>query len=615
MLLKTLQKFWRNEDGAFLAIFGVMGVVLVALSGAVVDYVLVQQARNRAQTALDAAALSLQPSIYTLTDAELQAKAQALLTQQIADSRIGATITTTTTNDTDGSIFFEAQLTVPMVFVSLVGVNEMQPVVASEATRKKIFLEVAFVLDNSGSMAWSSRMTNLKAAAKNAVDILYDYKDPADGGDGSVSDQTLIGIVPFNFHVNVGTGYQNASWMDGAGNSDIANDNFDDDDNDSTAFTGPVDRFALYDQITNVSWAGCVEAREYPYDTDDSEPDPSVPDTLFVPVFAPDEPDNSSSYYNDYISDDPPNCQTSGTRTCEVVREYSNCNSSYSWCGDYDVTYTATYPDSSTQTGSSSSICSCGGESITSDSGWVTGGYGYYNYWAERTQVCTDNFSDSVVGSLSDRERQERICKYNNVTASISDYNNRFGPNGDCISTPILPLTNTRADVISRINAMTSDGATNIHHGTEWGFHMLSPTEPLTEGRSYDTAVSKVAIIMTDGENTFYKGSDSSSYLNGDNYYPAYGHPYNQRLGTLASSTSQIEGLVDDRLIETCTNMKAAGINVYTIGLQPPNTSVQTMLTNCASTSSQAYFPTASSELTSVFESIANELADLRLAL
>lgn len=606
MLLKTLQKFWHNEDGAFIAIFGAMGLVLLALSGAVVDYVTVQQARNRAQIALDAAALSLQPSIYTDTDAELLTKAQALLTQQIGDTRIGASITDVQTDETEGSIYFEALLTVPMVFVSFVGFDEMQPVVVSEATRKKIFLEVAFVLDNSGSMGSSSRMTNLKAATENAVDILYAYSDPADGGDGSVSDQTYIGIVPFNFHVNVGTGYENASWMDGIGNSDAAKDNFDDDDDDSNTFSGAVDRFALYDEISNVSWEGCVETRKYPYDTDDTEPDASVPNTLFIPVFAPDEPD-SGDYDFDYLDDDPANCQVPGlTRTCEYTQEYSGCNKKYKKCDDYDETYTATYPDSSVQTGSNDSICSCSGETLTSDTGWIYGGSGKNNYTAERTQICNQSYS--LVDSLSDRERQERICKYSNTSSSSSS-----GPNAACISTPILPLTNTRADVLSTITAMDSSGATNIHHGTEWGFHMLSPTEPLTEGRGYDTAVSKVAIIMTDGQNTFYQSNNDSTDLNGDDYYPAYSHPYNQRLGTMASDEDDMADLMNTRLSETCENMKGAGINVYTIGLEAPST-VQTMLTDCASESGQAYFPTTASELTSVFESIANQLADLRLA-
>ena len=43
--------------------FAILAIVLIAMSGAVVDFTSVQQARSRSQTAIDAAALALQPRI------------------------------------------------------------------------------------------------------------------------------------------------------------------------------------------------------------------------------------------------------------------------------------------------------------------------------------------------------------------------------------------------------------------------------------------------------------------------------------------------------------------------------------------------------------------------
>lgn len=40
------------------------------------------------------------------------------------------------------------------------------------------------------------------------------------------------------------------------------------------------------------SWKGCVEARPYPYNTNDETATSSNPETLYVPMFAPDEPGN-----------------------------------------------------------------------------------------------------------------------------------------------------------------------------------------------------------------------------------------------------------------------------------------------------------------------------------
>ena len=594
-LIQLIEQFRRDEQGAFLALFGVMAIVVVAMSGAVVDFVSIEQARNRAQVALDAAVLALQPSIYVDTNAQLMSKAEALLIERIGDASITATIQDITTDQVDGTLYMHAQLTVPMSFVSLVGINQMTASVVSQATRKKLHMEIAMVLDNSGSMANYSRMSNLKTAAKNATDILFDYQD--------TQQNTFISVVPFNFWVNIGASNATASWMNQSATSGIALDNFDDDDDETSTYAGPLDRFALYDQISNASWAGCVEARVQPYDANDTVPDISIPDTLFVPTFAPDEP---SGYANNYLSDDPVSCQAQ--RFCESERVKTGCYSNGWGCDTDDETFTATYGDGTVTT--SSNACSCSGETLLSDTNWVGTGSGS-NYTFTRATSCQDNYS--VAGGLSQRELQERLCKYQGSTTtniSSSSYS-RTGPNGGCVSTELLPLINNRLTIKSRIDSMVSYGYTNIHQGAIWGFRSLSPTEPFTEGRSYDTATYKVMILMTDGENTYVKGSG----INGSTRFTPYGHLANGRLGTMANSTNQMEDLVDGRLIETCTNAKAQGIDIFTIGLEPPNQSVIDMLTACATSPSDAYFPASSSELTSVFETIALQLADLRLSL
>ena len=67
-----------------------------------------------------------------------------------------------------------------------------------------------------------------------------------------------------------------------------------------------------------------------------------------------------------------------------------------------------------------------------------------------------------------------------------------------------------------------------------------------------------------------------------------------------------------------CSNAKAAGITIYTIGVDVADTSDPTgnttLLTKCASQSSYAYFPNTAADLQSTFVSIANQLAALRLA-
>lgn len=612
--LSLIARFRSDERGAFLVIFGVMAIVLVATSGAVVDYTAIEQARTRAQVALDTASLGLQPRIYDLSEDELAASAQELMVQQLqaASGQVWgacpakavppcAQVDGVAVDTTEGTIHIEARIKVPTAFVSLLGISDVTAGVISEATRKKLNLEVAMVLDNSGSMGSYSRMTKLKEAAICATNVLLNGECSDTAANATTTD-VKIGIVPFTEFVNVGTANDTASWMDQTGVSDIANDNFDTDDFDGTAFNGPLNRLALFDQLGNVSWKGCVEARKSPYDTDDTEPSLASPDTLFAPAFAPDEPD--SGFYNSYLPDTPANCPrvptwvwTQVKTKCTTKATSSSSWNSLSCSGSTTDTYVqtdenGTITSPSTQPSSLyNNPASC--STTYSSSGWSS-------YTNTRTRTCTYNFSN--------RELQERACKY---TGNINT--SRDGPNVDCPDSALLPLTDDKSAIVARINGMVASGGTNIHQGTIWGYHMLSPTEPLDEGKEYGNANSKVMIIMTDGENTHRYVNN----MNQASWYVAYGYPYNGRLTGTSTNTLQAE--MNTRTLTTCTNAKAEkdgepGITIFTIGLNAPNQTTIDLLTDCASDPNKAFFPTDSNQLVEVFETIAKQLSNLRLA-
>lgn len=649
---RLILRFARDERGVFAVIFGLLAIVLIAMGGAVVDYVSLEQTRSRAQTALDAAALALQPDIFLpgYSSATVKAKAQAIMIERIGDARVTATIESVTTDIPNGSLYFKARLTVPTMFVNLVGVNDLSTRIESEATRKKLALEVVMVLDNSGSMQNESRMVNLVAAAKCATYILM-YDKVVDSGGGTTCvpasgaklvANVKVGIVPFTMFVNVGAGNANATWMDRYGASVISNDNFDNDDKETTltasasGYSFP-NRFELF-AATGESWRGCVAARphiktgslstEY-LDTDDTAP--TGGNTLFVPMLSTDTPDGLGS--NTYLSDSPAVCDrpAQGTTNC-IETETRSC----AWWGCGSASSSGgvpTGPTNFTNTskfakgiyGAHAPSCSC--RTWTSWSSWSGSGT------QTRTRSCSGG--GYVPTGLSQRELQERVCKYYQ-TPSMSSFSQ--GPNADCTRTAILPLTSDPTTVINSINSMQAEGGTNIQTGAVWGFRVLSPSEPFTQGSAYGGATSKIMIVMTDGENTAYNLSgycnDGLRTLNGSCYNSAYGFPYNgsnssatstsgvniARMGPLGTTNANLVTEMNTRTSQTCENAKAAGITVYTIGLatdkvvQSTPAVVQTMLRNCATSTDKAHFPAASGELKTVFAAIANDLSALRLA-
>ena len=132
----------------------------------------------------------------------------------------------------------------------------------------------------------------------------------------------------------------------------------------------------------------------------------------------------------------------------------------------------------------------------------------------------------------------------------------------------------------SKIDAMQAAGNTNVTIGLVWGWHALTKSEPLTEGSDPAPDKDKVIVLLTDGDNT------------------------QNRWGSSGSS-------IDARTALACTNAKAANIKIYTVRVIDGDA---TLLRNCASKTNMYYNVNQASELNSVFSSIAQNLANLRIA-
>ncbi len=625
--IELLHRFRRDDRGVFAVFFAIIALVLIATSGAVVDFTSIQQTRTRAQTALDAAALALQPRITTDNVATLKTKAQALLTERLADASITAVVGNPVVNTTEGTLELTASVSKGTIFVRMVGITTLSANILSQATRKQLDLEVAMVLDNSGSMTTtmsngSSRMTNLKRAARCATDILFNSITACDDTTLNNSDgltptnaNVKVGISPFTEFVNVGTANKTATWMDQTGAAPVSKMGFDNDDNDANTFSANVNRFSLYTAL-GITWEGCVEARNhttgtggYYYDTQDLEPSTGTPDSLYVPTFAQDQADG---YDDSYINDRPSACTNKDQGSWLKVVTKTSCTSQASdssgfnnlSCGNSNTALTQKDQNGNSVTAASTEPASINGQpKVCTDA-----------YDSSRTSRnpsrYTVVYTRSCSYSFSDRELHERLCKYvsgNTVSSLSSGPGGRTGPNADC-GIALQPLTPTKSSIISKITAMAAGGGTNIHQGVVWGYNMLSPTAPLTEAKSFTSTTTKVMIVMTDGENTH---SWTNDYAGAD-WYTAYGYPYTGRL--TGASTAALQTEMDNRTKTTCTNAKDKGIEIFTIGLSPPNQTTIDMLTNCATDSSHAYFPTTAASLVSTFQAIAGQLADLRLA-
>ena len=284
---KSLRQFLKAEGGnaAMIVALALTPISLAALGA--VDLSRATSAKVQMQDALDAAALAAGRT-NTTDPAVLQAVGQHVLEQNLAlDSDFHLSGSSFTFGD-NGIVRASASATVHPFIAGLVTGGDLTVGASTEVQRANTTLEIALVLDNTGSMA-GTKLTNLKTAATNFVDTLS-----AAAAHNTDPNAVRIALVPFSQTVRVGSTYRNAAWIDQAGASPINDEIF-------TTATGTqhANRFTLLSNL-GTSWGGCVESRQAPYDIQDTAPSSGA--TLFTPYFAPDEPD-SGGFDNNYLND------------------------------------------------------------------------------------------------------------------------------------------------------------------------------------------------------------------------------------------------------------------------------------------------------------------------
>jgi hypothetical protein len=191
----------------------------------------------------------------------------------------------------------------------------------------------------------------------------------------------------------------------------------------------------------------------------------------------------------------------------------------------------------------------------------------------------------------------------------VADRGNSNGPNGNNYDTNTSPpVSGTKATLFaahqyddcspkvmtlnydwtamkSLVDSFYPKGMTNQNIGLVHAWQSLVGGGPYPSPPAEDPAYKyqKIIILMSDGlntENRWY--SDQSS--------------------------------IDDRQAMTCTNVKAAGITLYTIHVNTDGDPQSTLLKNCASSADKFWMLTSASSLATTFQTIGTQLSQLRIS-
>lgn len=185
------------------------------------------------------------------------------------------------------------------------------------------------------------------------------------------------------------------------------------------------------------------------------------------------------------------------------------------------------------------------------------------------------------------------------------------GSGNACTSAEIVPLSTDKTLLKNKIGALVHAGSTAGQIGLAWGWYMVSPEwSTLWTGASTPAAYSKpqtlkVVVLMTDG---------------------AFNSPYCK--GVIAKDAGSGSGDAADHIgcnatngdpfaqaNQLCTNMRAKGVIVYTVGFNVgSDAKVNQLMDSCATSPQYVYKPANGTQLKVAFRAIAQDINSLRIS-
>ena len=199
-LARAAHCFARDEGGQVLLIFALAVTAMVMFVGVAMDYSRASRAHTKLQNSLDAVVLSIAREAQEETsEDDLKIMAAARMATMLKNYDFEVTAVDTTS----GTLTISAEGSVAAGLTTVAGYETLKQRVTSQASWGTGKLEVAMVLDSTGSMSQYNRMVELKKAAKAMLDEL----------ESSEEGLVKIAIVPFDVNVRVDNSYKTASWF------------------------------------------------------------------------------------------------------------------------------------------------------------------------------------------------------------------------------------------------------------------------------------------------------------------------------------------------------------------------------------------------------------------
>ena len=620
-------RFMAGTRGNVAMMFALALPVLLMITLGAIDIHQASKVRANLQDALDAAALAAARTPFT-EDADLNkaglAALKANMPSYFETDENGKLLRDSANFRLDGNtIIATAKVQVKVLVANIVLppygtlMDDRLPVgSSSEVLRASRNVEVALVLDITGSMAGSA-LTSLKKAAKELVAIVVQKEQSPF--------TTRVALVPYSMGVNLGN-YANSVRGPLKGTTDISAVGWADPAKSisqisSGVFTATNHGLAVNDYV----WISDVSNASYGLNNRIHRVSSVSGNTFQLSSYSGGGSKNSGTVRRCW------------TTTCEVVVTSENHTlSTGDWVKISGVRGMTTLNGAYFQVAKISEHQFSVGLRGPDQSTYSGGGAVQCGYDGCRERYFIGRNSTTAVRMLpSSTCVSERLWTVKNASGDLvptdrtPDSNNWVGrnyPHSDnrCLTNQVTPLThlaetkNGVTGLNDLIDAYQAVGSTAGQIGIEWGWYAVSPNfssiwPAASAPNVYEPSKTlKAVVLMTDGEfnNPYCQGvisKDAPTNGAGNTNYQI--------------NCSAPNGTPFAQSVALCDAMKKEGVVVYTVGFNLSTATggngidtAREVMGACATSAAHAFTPNKNTDLSEAFQAIGRDITRLRIA-
>lgn len=637
-----LKRLARDASANTLAICAATLVPIMAMVGGGIDTSRFYMAKTRLQTACDAGALAARRAMETETlTTEAQQRGESFFDQNYPENLFGLEGLSRGYTATDGEVSGTASGKLPATIMAAFGYDEYNLNVACKADINIANTDVMFVIDTTGSMAWTpdgtdcgftdglwtectgSRIQGVRDAAMTFYDTVEDATSPLA--------QVRYGVVPYSSGVNVGAALmaENSNWLADSHTYQSREGEIAFGDWERTAIdymrTGSAYNFSEQNRQNYVtiqsSFDACVN---YYFSLQSSDTFVSANEANWTQVSVTNSNPRTTTYDGPvtYASFDPGGgTYTSGTGECDfdIIENHYEAQSTitvteereerFSWVYR-EVTYdlASLYDDNQMDVPTGWDFAN---ETVTWDGCIEEAGTVDASVF-DPVPAGANDLDINLVPS-NDNERWKPALRDLTWLRTQSGWNTlddvRIDDPNVQLARPgyYCPAAAQRLDELSRaqletyVDNLVADGATYHDIGMIWGGRFIAPRGIFSSANATAPNGEEIArhiVFLTDGE-----------LSPSDQVYTPYGIQWWDRRVHDGTDGTPVFNKHEARFQAACAAARNQNINVWVVAF---GTSLTQNLIDCA-TSGRAYSADDSQALEDAFREIAQKIAQLRV--